>query len=272
MGTLKRLFIVLVLLMAGVCFGADEENRSRLGFVKVISFYLQDGRAIEGKVISEESKIYVVEHVQGSVISADKFAKNDVDRKSVSGKNVLEVLYLESLAEYFASRVWDFRDDPDDFAQAIRLYEKAGELWAASKGNEHEKVGEIAEKVARLRKDKDAWVKEIEERARLKRLEFEATFDDRLAEVNEKVDLLTKHVGEDFDKVGGRLNEVARDAQDSYRKLEASFNDFGVDFIARLNEVIYNVEVNQREVERLWRNRYSPRYYYKPSSKVDEQP
>ena len=47
-----------------------------------------------------------------------------------------------AIAEYFTARTWDFVDDPDDFIEAIRCYEKAKQSLQAG-GADSEKIADI---------------------------------------------------------------------------------------------------------------------------------
>ena len=144
----------------GVRAGASEtpivaaRPRPKVEVVKMADFYLRDGNAVSGKLISDDGTQIVIEQLHDSVISTKTYSRREIDTRTLRKRPVPEWNYYTRLAEYFAARTWDFRDDPDDFIGAIRCYEKARESLQAGGANE-ERIAEIDRAIQKLKRDKD---------------------------------------------------------------------------------------------------------------------
>ncbi len=243
----------------------DEKDKVRLAAVRTISFYLRSGRLVTGRLISEDKNQITVEELDESKIFVSTYSKKEIDSRTMRQTKMPELKYYLDLAEYFESRIWDFRDDPDDFVQAMRFYEKAREIIEQSQERVPTSAEEIEEKLKQLREQKDLWAKEVKKRAELKRLEFEATFDVRLDEINNEVDGLAQALRE----MGERLDGLAKRKQDNYKKIENRLSKMDRSTNAKLKELEARIEMNEREIDRLWRRRY--RYNLRPYYRVPRE-
>jgi len=266
-GIMRKPVIVSVLLTA-VCIGlfppaagaqagraeGNDTNRKRtsslrkkLENVRLTSLYLRNGKLVSGRVVSEDSNKITVAEVVGSQIVVNTYGVRELELKTRSVKIKLEFEYYEELAGYFASRTRDFRDDPDDFIQAIRFYEKAKYLLAdASPSIYADKIREIEKKIDALNAERQVWIREIKSRAELKQLELQATINERFKELQDEN---TKYK-EQFETIIADLGEI----KDNFDILDqnVSWN------IQRLEE---EAIANQYEVDQLWRRR-NPVYLY----------
>ncbi|MCK5272602.1 MAG: hypothetical protein KAJ52_08485, partial [Sedimentisphaerales bacterium] len=121
--------------------------RKKLENVRLTSLYLRNGKLVSGRVVSEDSNKITVAEVIGSQIVVNTYGVRELELKTRSVKIKLEFEHYEELAVYFAGRTGDFRDDPDDFIQAIRFYEKAKYLLADASPNIYaDKIREIEKK------------------------------------------------------------------------------------------------------------------------------
>jgi len=132
--------------------------RARTDFVKMANFYLRDGKLVFGKLLSEEKNKITVERLEESRIVVSTYSKREIDSRTLQTRNVPEVRYYIELAEYFSGRTWDFRDDPDDFIQAIRCWEKAKQSIAETQGQDSERIVEINKKINRVQADRKVGV------------------------------------------------------------------------------------------------------------------
>lgn len=129
-----------------------------------------------------------------------------------------EYRYYLDLADYFAGRTWDFRDDPDDFIQAIRCCEKAkSALGTTAAGQDSERIEQINERIKKLEADRQVWEIQVKSRAELKKLKFEAEAVNKLKELEEtKVNAGSQQVTKSVE----RLDKAVTDIQENHRKLE----------------------------------------------------
>ncbi len=230
--------------------------RARTDFVRMANFYLRDGKLVFGKLLSEEKNKITVERLDESRIVVSTYSKREVDSRTLQVRSIAEAAYYIELAEYFSGRTWDFRDDPDDFIQAIRCYEKAKRSLAETQGPDSEKIDEINKKIEHLQADRQIWTREVESRAKLKKLEFEATIETRLKELEDKVNASSQ-----------QIDKIATDVKDNYQKLEKSIAGIEQGISRHLNILEERIEANRRLIDP-WgppypRYRY-PRRYYRP--------
>ncbi|GAH44482.1 unnamed protein product, partial [marine sediment metagenome] len=96
----------------------------------------------------------------------------------------------------------------------------------------------------------------VESRAKLKELEFEATIETRLKELEDKVNASSQ-----------QIDKIATDMKDNYQKLERSISEIDQGISRQLNILEERIEANRRLIDP-WglsypRYRY-PRRYYRP--------
>ena len=268
---MKNIVIVITVILAACCFSplyaqsepnqaavveqktaeAPKESKEavpKTSVVKTADFYLRDGRFVLGKLISEDKNKIVIEQLNGSEIVVTTYGNKEFDARTIHTKSVPEYQYYIDLAEYFAGRTWDFRDDPDDFIQAIRCYEKAKELLSETQKNGG-KIEQIDKEIEHLRADRNVWVKEMESRAKLKKLEFEATIETRLKELEGRVDAVSQ-----------QLDKSMADMNDNYRQINESISALNKDISRQLNSLAERTEINKRRIDyieyyiRSWRS------------------
>ena len=246
----------------------DEKDTTRLAGVRTVSFYLMNDRPVAGRLISEDKSQITVEELDESKIFISTYSKKEIDSRTIRQTKMPEVKYYLELAEYFESRIWDFKDDPDDFTQAMRFYEKAKEIIQQSQERIPTSAAEIEEKIKQLHEQKNLWTENVKTRAELKRLEFEATFDVRLEELDDKINGLAQSLRE----MGEQLDKLVKSTQDNYNKFKGSVSTINQTLSSRFQELKTRIELNEREIDRLWRRRYRyyPRYYYRLPRRDDD--
>lgn len=239
-----------------VCADAQTTPTPRINAVKTVDFHLRTGELIFGKVVTEDRNKITIERLEESKIVVNTYSRREIDPRTIDTKTVPEYRYYLNLADYFSGRTWDFRDDPDDFIQAIRCCEKAkaalGE--SASSGQDNDRIEQIDERIKKLNADRQVWESQVKSRAELKKLEFEAEAENRLKQVEAKVNTSTKQVSESVE----RLDKAVTDIQENHRKLEGGL--FGIQ--QQLNVLAERTAVNARLLDP-WRWSWQPQYFYR---------
>ncbi len=188
---------------------APRPVKKQIERLRIVSFRLKDSGVVKGKVISEDRHMITLEKPDESRIVLFTYDRKDID--SIVYETMPEFEYYENLAEYFSNRTGDFKDDPDDFIQAIRFYEKSKRLIAETRGETSEQVKEIEEKIKEIKADREVWIKEVKSRAELKKLEFEAMFDVRIKELEKEIN-----------KTNEELYGMAKDIKGEFEKIKDS--------------------------------------------------
>ncbi len=229
-----------------------KTTRPRMDFVKMVDFYLRDSeKLVFGKLVLEDRNKITVERLDESRIIVSTYSKREIDARTLRTKNIPEAKYYLELADYFSGKTWDFRDDPDDFIQAIRCWEKAKQSIAETQGQDSERIVKINKKIKRLQADRKVWVREVQLRAKLKKLEFEATIETRIKELEDKVAASSQQV-----------DETMTDMKDNRQKLERGISEMDRVLSGRLEMLEDVVETNSRIIDRIARTlNYYPRYY-----------
>ncbi len=158
----------------------------RANSVRTVDFHLRTGELIYGKVLTEDKNKITIERLDESKIVVNTYGRREIDPRTLDIKTVPEYRYYLDLADYFAGRTWDFRDDPDDFIQAIRCCEKAkSALGTTAAGQDSERIEQINERIKKLEADRQVWEIQVKSRAELKKLKFEAEAVNKLKELEE---------------------------------------------------------------------------------------
>jgi len=243
---------------------SQQAGRSskRMDFVKTVDFYLNDGAFVSGKLISEDRNKIIVEEVREGGMTASTYGKGEIASRTRHTKAMLEYKYYLGLAEHFTTRCWDFQNDPDDFIQAIRCYKKAKELLADTERQDTE-TSRINEKIKQLQADRKVWTKEAESRAKLKKLEFEATLEKRLKDLESRLNEASRQL----DKSSKELDETVAAVQDNYQRLEENTSKANEDTARQLKSLEDRIRYNERMLERGW---LYPRYYYRSRTESPE--
>ena len=216
------------------------KSKPKMSFIKTIDFYLRDGKLVSGKLLEEDQSKIVIEQIQQSSIIVVTYPKKEVDPRTIRTSTVAEYKYYIELAEHFAGKTWDFRDDADDFIQAIRCYETAKQSLAASQMQDDEKIAQIDQAVVKIKADREVWIREMESRATLKKLEFDAEFEKRMNDLTKKVDnteSLTWELSEKMDKF---LAEIKEQQQKNVKDIAAIKNVMETEFDQIYDRIKYN--------------------------------
>jgi len=236
-----------------------RESQRRLSFIKQADFYLRDERFVTGKLIEEDKNKVIVEQLEGSELIVMTYSKREVDTRTLKINNIPEVRYYRQLGDYFASRTWDFRDDADDFIQAIRSYEKAKRAAVSAQRKESE-IEQLQAKIDELEADRQVWSRQVADRAKLKRMEFEATFDERFKQLEKQIaqsNKMTEIASERLDKF---VRQTEQDFQNFAKNLEGIENNIS----RRLSFLEEKIDENRKSIKDINRHYYhSPRYYYR---------
>ena len=238
--------------------------KSRAGKIRMASFFVNlagQGKTkyrklVTGKVVSEDkNQITVAELDQSKIVVCTYSKKEQVVGGTLSRKVMPETKYYEELAEYFSSRTGDFIDDPDDFIQAIRFYEKTKRIITETQGIDSEKVAAIEKNIQELKAGREIWTRQTKDRAQLKQLEFEATFDVRMKELVDEIN-----------RTSDELYGITEDIRNDYKNLKGLLSDFDRNVSLELQDVKNRMALNRNQIDDLSRRRWRTYHYYYPSS------
>lgn len=250
---LSVMVITLVLLLNGFAASVNEPNkgdtvspavpayetpitiakpRAKVDSVTMVDFYMRDGNTVSGKLLSDDATQLIVEQPVESTVVPKTYSKREIDTRTVRTRPMPEWQYYVHLAEYFNAKTWDFVDDPDEFIGAIRSYEKAKQLLQAS-GADKDKIADIDKAIKKVQDDREVWTKEVESRAKLKKLEYDAEAENRLkklehsiAESNVKLDESIKN-----------LNKTDEELRTDYKNLDKSIGDLNKEMVKQINNL-----------------------------------
>jgi len=233
--------------------------RPKMSFVKMVDFYLRNGKLVFGRLVSEDKNKITLEQLDESKIVVSTYSKKEVDSRTLHVGNVPEAEYYLDLAEYFSGRTWDFRDDPDDFIQAIRSYEKAKLSIQENHVQNDEEIEQINQSLQQLRTERQFWISEVKSRAELKRLEFEAVIETRIKNLEYKVDAGSRKLNNSIEQ----LDKIIADMKDNYQKLEKSISQIDESLSRQLETLGNRIESNRRMIDNIDHRRllYPRRYY-----------
>jgi len=235
-----------------------QQKKAKASFVKMADFYLRDGRFVFGRVLTDDSKKVVIEHRQQSSMVVTTYSRKQIDSRTLKIKKIPEYRYYLDLAEYFSGRAGDFKDDPDDFISAIRYYEKAKELIAESPGAGSERIRQVEDKIKRLKADRKIWTEQVQSRAKLKALEFEATLESRLKELELKVEASGRRIDESLT----RMEKIIADMQAGFQDMEKGLSRINREMLIELDVLGRRIEANRRLIEDIDAEYH--RFYYYP--------
>ncbi len=114
-----------------------------------------------------------------------------------------------------------------------------------------------------LQADREVWAREAESRAKLKKLEFEATFEKRLKDLESKLNT----VSQQLDKSLQQLDSTVAAVQDNYQRLETNISRINEDITRQLRNLENRIIDTERLIDRRW---WYPRYYYRYSTEGSE--
>ncbi|MHC4635939.1 MAG: hypothetical protein ACYTBP_00785 [Planctomycetota bacterium] len=238
-------------------------TRERIDFVKEVNFNLKDGTLVYGKLISRDKSKVVLEQLLGSKIEVKQYSISLIDIRTLRYQSQPESKYYIGLAEYFNARTGDFEDDPDDFIQAVRWYEKAKRLIADEMDPDKTKIKNIDNRIKEIQADRKVWTKQVESRAKLKTMEFEATMETRVRQLESTVKNNKKTI-QSMPNLNEKLSSFENSNKDIMNNIERNIQDLSVKYTLMEGRVASN----ERVLDRLgynFRGYYgSPRYYSPP--------
>ena len=243
-----------------------RQKKANASFVKMVDFYLRDGGFVFGRVLTDDSKKVVIERRQQSSMVVTTYSRKQIDSRTLKIKKIPEYRYYLDLAEYFSGRTGDFKDDPDDFIGAIRYYEKARQLIAESLGAESERVRQVEDKIKRLKADREIWTEQAQSRSKLKALEFEATLESRLKELENKVEAGSKRIDESLT----RMEKIIADMQAGFQDMEKGLSQTNREILVELNVLRGWIEANRKLIDEV-DSQYHRSYYYHPRRRPREK-
>jgi hypothetical protein len=220
--------------------------RPRAESVIIADFYLKDGNTVSGRLISEDKNQVVVEQPEESTLATKTYGKKDIDMRSYSTRPMLESKYYAGLAEYFTAKTWDFVDDPDDFIEAIRCYEKAKQSLIYS-GADKEKIQEIDNSIAKVKKDRDVWTSQVETRAKLKTMEYNAEAENRLKRLEKQINESNARLNDSMKT----LDKTIADLKSSNEQMQATIMNMNKDFSAKMNDLQAQIFANRAAINDL---------------------
>jgi hypothetical protein len=258
----------LVLLLNGFAASVDEPNkgdavrpaigvseapitivkpRARVESVMLVDFYMRDGNTVSGKLLSDDATQIVVEQPFESTVVTKTYSKREIDTRTVRTRPMPEWQYYSRLAEYFTARTWDFVDDPDDFIEAIRCYEKAKQSLEAG-GADSERIADIDKAIKKVKDDRDVWTREVESRAKLKKLEYDAEAENRLKK-------LERSVAESNAKLNDRIKDLDKTSEDlkkNYQNIDKTIGDLNKDTVKQINNLQSQINDNRILINNLF--------------------
>jgi hypothetical protein len=223
-----------------------RKPRPKVDIVTIADFYMRDGNTVSGKLLSDDKNQIVIEQLFENTVVTRTYSKRDVDTRTISMRTMPEWQYYSRLGEYFAARTWDFRDDPDEFINAIRSYEKAKESLEQS-GAEPEKIADVEKTIQKIKADKEVWTSQVETRAKLKKLEYDAEAENRLK-------LLEKQVAESSVKLNESikyLDKTAAGITNDYKRLEKNLADLNKDYVEQVRNLQAQINDNRAAINDL---------------------
>ena len=264
MTDLRNLACIGVFLIAGSNSNSTyAENRNLVkpaapaakeaeSLVRMVSFYLKDGRLVRGRELSRDSNSITLEELQEDIITINTYGRRDME--GVSYRQMPGFAYYLELAEYFKSRSWDLIDDIDDFTKAYRFYEKARQL---AEGQDSEIVQDLERRVQILRTDQESWEQRIES------ISPELRKRDTLVTVNERMKKLGEEVNQILEELYDATEAIIKNYQVLEKRisdLEDNTSDLEKDTRDSLKELRSDVNELRRDINRLYRRERIRRY------------
>jgi hypothetical protein len=226
---------------------ATVARRPRTEAVTMAEFYMRDGNAVSGRLLSEDNTQVVIEQPADSALVTKSYSKRELDPRTLKTRPMPESQYYTRIAEYFAARTWDFRDDPDDFISAIRSYEKAKRSLEAS-GADVERIAEIDRAIKKLEDDREVWTKQVESRASLRKLEYEAEAEKRLRAVEKQVAEASVKLNESIKY----LDKTVSDIRNENKQLEITITNINKDFVRQINDLRTRLTNDEMLLNDIW--------------------
>ena len=226
--------------------------------VRIKTFHLRNGGLVMGKVISEDKNQVTLEELNRSPIVISMYAKRQIASGTIHTQTMSELSYCRKFAAYFANKAWDFKNDPDDFIQAIRLYEKAKQLLSQAPVPNPQDISEIDKKIALVKADRQIWITEAKSRAELSKLQTQAVIDQRLDELKLEI---VKNTAE-LAAIRQTLDAQYKDLEKRISELDLTFEDV----YKKMQQATDDIKANTDDIRDLGR------YYRRAPSRIYIQP
>jgi len=223
-------------------------SRPRINVISIADFYMRDGESITGKMLKQDKNQITIEQLKDGAVITVTFSKREMDSRTLKTRKIAEHVYYTDLAEYFAARTWDFRDDPDDFIQAIRAYEKAKQSLVDTDRDETETIAAVDDAIAKLQADREVWIRETKSRAELKALEFEAEALKRMKEIEQAFAEGMIHIDESLKYVDQSVGDVREQNKATAQQLQNTTNQTN----QRLNTLETGIRNNSAAINDIW--------------------
>lgn len=258
--------IAITLLLLSVCFAAalNEPNdqsgaagqspegdtvkkaRQRISSVTIADFYLRDGNTVSARLLSDDKTQIVVEELLESKLVTRAYSKKEIDMRSFATRAVPEWKYYIQLGDYFVAQTWDFVDDPDDFIQAVRCYERAKQSLQAQ-GDDAERIAEVDGLIQKIRQDKEVWTSQVETRAKLKQFEYQAEAENRLKKLEKQIEEGNAKLSESIKS----LDKASVGLKDDYQRLEKNLTGMNKDFVEQIKILQRQIDENRAAINDL---------------------
>lgn len=190
--------------------------------IRMITFKLKDGRTVTGRITSDDRGQVTVAEIQGSIIVPSTYSRLDMEPRSISYQSVSEYQYWMTTGQYFENHTWDWQDDADEFAQALRCYQTAQDLATAAMGKDSAAALDADARVQKVLASRQKWIETAKPRAEMAELELKSTLAQRLDNINKSITALQADV------------KVMAQAQSTY---DASLANYQRDVNARLTRM-----------------------------------
>ncbi len=227
--------------------GTPIIRRPRIEAVTMADFYMRDGNAVSGRLLSEDNVQIVIELPSDSTLVTRTYTKREIDPRTLKTRPVPAYRYYSQLGEYFAARTWDFRDDPDDFIEAIRCYEKAKQSLQPGGANE-ERIAEIDRAINKIEEDRKVWTSQVESRAKLYKLEYQAEAENRLKQLEKQVAESNVKLNEGIKY----LDKRAGDLQSEYQRLDNTVSGLNKDMVEQMRNLQTQIQENRLYINDLY--------------------
>lgn len=263
-------FIFIIAIFA-VAIAAQNEvsttgKPARMKSVKVVSFKSAQGQIIRGKVVSEDRNFVTVEYPIQSSLGIQTFARQDMVANTLTQQTISEYEYWMQLADYFKSQTWDFKNDPDDFMQAIRCLENAKEIVAEVKGDDHVLAAEIQAGIDKLTVDSNSWVEKAKVRAEQMNLETMATLDETLKKLTDISVANSEQIAK-FERMSSDTGNLRTDIEKLKLQIQQDLSVIS----ANIKLMSDDIEKNAVRTDELWRRR-NEWYYYNQTRQININP
>jgi hypothetical protein len=251
----------LVLLINGFAASVEEPNkgtavsetpivaakpRARIDSVTMVDFYMRDGNTVSGKLLRDDPVQLVVEEPLESTIAVKTYSKKEVDTRTIRTRPMAEWQYYVRLAEYFTAKTWNFVDDPDEFIQAIRCYEMAKQ--SLQNTGDKEKIADIDKAIKDVQNDREVWTREVESRAKLKKLEYDAEAENRLKKLEQSVAQSNIKLVDSIKNLDKTYDDLKKEDQ----RLDKSIGDLNNEMVKQINNLQTQIKEQRVLIDNTW--------------------